>query len=61
MIYQKGKLNQLDYLSLHGKPFELIPETEQKGTKNLHNLLYRLQTTPIVDNIEVVFGWITEI
>ena len=40
IIYQKGKLNQSEYLSRHGKPFELIPETEQKETKDLHNLQY---------------------
>ena len=39
VIYQKGKLNQSDYLSCHGKPFELIPKTEQKEIKDLHNLL----------------------
>ena len=45
VIYQKGKLNQSDYLSHHGKPFELIPETEQKETKDRHNLhLFSLKT-----------------
>ena len=53
VIYQRGKLNQSDYLSRHGKPFELIPETEQKETEDLHNLLYTLHTTPIIDNIGI--------
>ena len=51
VIYQKGKLNQSDYLSCHRKPFELILETEQKETEDLHNLLYTLHTTPIIDSI----------
>ena len=53
VIYQKGKVNQSDYLSRHGKPFELIPETEQKETKDLHNLLYTLHFTPIIDSIGI--------
>ena len=53
VIYQKGKVNQSDYLSHHGKPFELIPETEQKETKDLDNLLYTLHFTPIIDSIGI--------
>ena len=52
-IYQKGKLNQSEYLSRHGKPFELIPETEQKETEDLHNLPYTRHTTPIIDSIGI--------
>ena len=53
-LYQKSKLNQSGYLSCHGKPFEPIPETEQKETEDLHSLLYTLHTTPIIDSIEIV-------
>ena len=49
LIYQKGKLNQ----SHHRKPLELIPETEQKRTKDLNNLLYTLHTTPFIESIGV--------
>ena len=53
VIYRKSKLNQSDYLSRHGKPFEFLPEQEQKETEDLHNLLYTLHTTPIVHNIGI--------
>ena len=53
VIYQKVKLDQSDYLSRHGKPSELMPEAEQKETKNLHNLLYTLHTKPIIHNIGI--------
>ena len=53
VMYQKSKLNHWDYLSRHGKPFELIPEAEQKETEDLHNLLYTVHTTPIIDNIGI--------
>ena len=49
VIYQKSKLNQ----SRHGKPFEFLPEQEQKETEDLHNLRYTLHTTPIVHNIGI--------
>ena len=47
--YQQGKMNQSDYLSRHGKPFSTLPENEQMEADELHNLLYTLHNTPIID------------
>ena len=51
--YQKGKLNQSDYLSRHAKDFSLIPDVQQKEADEFSNLLYTLHTTPVVDHISL--------
>ena len=51
--YQKGKLNQTDYLSRRGKPIGKVPVKEQKEVQDLNNLLYTLHTTPIIDYISL--------
>ena len=51
--YQKGKINQADYLSRHAKPIETLPREEQDEADNLNNLLYTLHTTPIMDHISL--------
>ena len=45
-----GKKNQFDYLSRHGKPFCNLTEEEQNDADELHNLLYLLHTTPVIDH-----------
>ena len=49
--YQKGTLNQTDYISRRGKPIGKVPVKEQKEVNDLNNLLYALHTTPIIDHI----------
>ena len=51
MEYQKGKINQSNYLSRHGKPFSTLPENEQMEADELHNFLYTLLTTPVTDQL----------
>ena len=51
--YQRGKANQSDYLSRHGKPFSTLPENEQLEADELHNLLYMLHTTPVMDQLGI--------
>ena len=51
--YQKGKLNQSDYLSRHAKDFSLMPDVQQKEADEFSNLLYTLHTTPVVDHISL--------
>lgn len=53
LIFQKGKLNQTDFISRRGKPIEKIPKPEQEELNDLNNLLYMLHTTPIVDHISL--------
>ena len=49
--YQKGKINQADYLSRHGKPIEKLSPELQSEAEDLNNLLYVLHTTPVTDHI----------
>ena len=49
MTYQRGKINQSDYLSRHAKPIEKLTREEQQEADDLNNLLYMLHTTPIID------------
>ena len=56
VIYQKGMLNQTDFLSRRGKPLHKIPVEEQNELNDLNNLLYMLHTTPIIDHISIVCG-----
>jgi len=51
--YQKGKINQADYLSRHAKPIETLSREEQDEADDLNNLLYTLHTTPIMDVISL--------
>lgn len=53
VTYQKGKINQSDYLSRHAKPLEKLPKGEQKETEDLNNLLYMLHSTPVIDCITI--------
>ena len=53
VIYQKGMLNQTDFLSRRGKPLHKIPVEEQNELNDLNNLLYMLHTTPIIDHISI--------
>ena len=51
--FQKGTLNQSDYISRRGKPLPKVPKNEQEEADDLNNLLYILHTTPIIDKIEL--------
>ena len=51
VVYQKGKLNQIDFMSRRAKPISLIPREEQQEAADVNNLLYMLHTTPIMDHI----------
>ena len=53
VIYQRGKINQADYLSRHAKPIDQLPVNQQKEAEDLNNLLYMLHTTPIMDHISI--------
>ena len=52
-MYQKEKSTHSDFSSRYGKALEFIPKKEQEETEDLHNLLYTLHTTPIIDNIGI--------
>ena len=49
VTYQRGKINQSDYLSRHAKPIEKLTREERQEADDLNNLLYMLRTTPIID------------
>ena len=49
--FQKGKINPVDYLSRKGKPSAQIPTEQQKQADDIKNVLYMLNTTPIIENI----------
>ena len=51
--YQQGKMSQSDYLSRHGKQFSTLPENEQMEADELHNLLYTVHTTPVINQIGI--------
>ena len=53
VLYQKGKLNQTDFVSRRGKPLKEIPLDEQNELNDLNNLLYMLHTTPVMDQISI--------
>ena len=50
-MYQKGKLNEADFLSRHGKPFNLLTAAEKYEADELNTHLYMIHTTPITDRI----------
>ncbi len=49
--YQKGSLNQVDYMSRHARSLTSLPIQQQKECNELNNLLYTLHTTQIMDHI----------
>ena len=49
--YQKGKLNQADFVSRRAKPLNKIPLNEQNEVNDLNKLLFVLHTTPIIGHI----------
>ena len=49
--YQKGKINQADYLSQHAVPIKRLYKDIQKEAEDLNHLLYMLHITPIMDHI----------
>ena len=49
--YQKGRLNQTDFVSRRAKPWVKVPKNEQDEADDLNNLLYALHTTPVMDSI----------
>lgn len=49
--FQRGKINQADYISRRAKPLNKVPVQEQNETKDLDNLLFLLHTTPVTDFI----------
>lgn len=51
VIYQKGKVNQTDFISRRAKPLDKVPASEQDELNDLNNLLYLLHTTPVIDHI----------
>ena len=53
LIYQRGKLNETDYLSRHGKPFNLLPVSERNEADELNMHLFMIHTTPITDRIGI--------
>ena len=51
--YQKGSLNQVDYLSRHARKISSLPAIQQNECNELNNLLYMLHTTPVTDHISL--------
>ena len=49
--YQKEKPNQTDFMSRQAKPWEKVPKSKQDEADDLNNLLYMLQTNPVIDSI----------
>ena len=45
--YQKGSINQADYLSCDAKSLDKASEEEKTQSNDINNLLYMLHTTPI--------------
>ena len=53
VVYQKGKLNQIDYVSRRGKPFNKLTLGEKKESSDLDNLLFMLHATPVTDKMDL--------
>ena len=49
--YQKGKINQADYLSRHATSLKKLPSEQQNEADDLNKILYMLHTTPVMDHI----------
>ncbi|CAB3989036.1 Hypothetical predicted protein [Paramuricea clavata] len=53
VVYQEGKLNQVDFTSRKAKPLQMMTNEEREEAEELNNLLYMLHTTPIMDSIGI--------
>lgn len=53
VVFQKGKLNQTDFISRRGKPYTKLNDAEQCEMNDLSNLLYTLHSTPVIDKIDL--------
>lgn len=53
VIYQRGTLNQSDFISRRGKPFTQIPKEQQEEMDDLNNLLYMIHSTPVMDKLDL--------
>ena len=51
LVYQKGKLNETDFISRHAKPLKLLTTSEKYEADELNAHLYMIHTTPITDRI----------
>ena len=49
--FQKGTLNQVDYMSRHARSMSSLPIEQRKECNEINNLLYTLHTTQIIDHI----------
>ena len=49
--FQKGSLNQVDYMSRHARNISHLPIEQRKECNEINNLLYTLHTTQIIDHI----------
>ena len=49
--YQKGILNQVDYMSRHARSLASLPIDQRAECNEINNLLYTLHTTQIIDHI----------
>ena len=47
--FQKGTLNQVDYMSRHARSMSSLPIEQRKECNEINNLLYTLHTTQIID------------
>ena len=53
VIYQKGKINQADYLSRHALSLEKLPAEQQSEAEEMNKLLFLLHSTPVIDCIGI--------
>ena len=53
VVYEKGNLNQADFMSRHAKPFSKITNEEQEEANDINNTLYMLHMTPIIDCLSI--------
>ncbi|MEM7375842.1 MAG: DDE-type integrase/transposase/recombinase, partial [Bacteroidota bacterium] len=51
--YQKGSLNQVDYMSRHARKLSSLPVDQRRECNDLNNLLYTLHMTQVVDHISL--------
>ena len=51
LVYQKGIINETDYISRNAKPFKLLSQKEKKEADEINSLLYMIHTTPITDRM----------
>ena len=53
VIYQRGKINQSDYLSRHATSLSKLPQEQQEEAEELNRLFFTLHTTPVMDTIGI--------